>query len=239
MTSSAHQHKMRVLAARATANAVPGSAVDADTSQAHRLIRAKLDTDRRRLHDIHSVERKIAVKRELIDEYDDYVNGVLASGVGVQDEVLCYVMLWRLDIGDFRRGFEIARYVLQHGLAMPDQHRRTPAAIIADVPSDEALRAFKRNEPFDVEILRETMELVGERDIPDQAKAKLHFALGRHLIQDEPQEAIAHLRRAVDLHEHVGAKKDIERLEARLRREATNNESGTAAGNDTTSSDGT
>lgn len=221
MSSPAQLHKMRVLAARSTANAVPGQVVDGDTSQAHRLIRAKLDSDRRRLHDIHSVERKIEIKREIIGEYDEYVNAVLGAGVGVQDEVLVYVMLWRFDIGDFRRGFDIARYALAHGLSMPDAHRRKPAAIIADLPADHALRAFKRQEPFDAEILREALLLVADHDIPDQARAKLHFALGRHLTETEPEEAITHLRRAVDLHEHVGAKKDIERLEARLRREAT------------------
>lgn len=131
-------------------------------------------------------------------------------------------MLWRFDIGDYRGAFDIARYALAHGLAMPDEHRRKPAAIIADLPSEAALRAYKRNQPFDVAILREALALVDGRDIPDQARAKLHFALGRHLIEGEPQEAIEHLRRAVDLHENVGAKKDIERLEARLRRDGSN-----------------
>ena len=227
MLSPAQAHLMRVEATRATAQAAPGAAVDASTSRAHRLMRAKLDTDRRRLHQVQSVERKIAIKREILGDYDAYVSGVLASGQGVQDDVLGYVLTWRIDVGDYAGALEVARYVLDHNLSLPDRFERTPATLVAEEPAVQALKAYDAGKPFDVDVLETILELTASRDMPDQVRAKLHFAIGRHQAEHAPQSALDHLRRAVELHDKVGAKKDIEQLERRLR----HMDSGTHAGN--------
>jgi len=221
MLSPAQAHLMRVEAARATAKAAPGAAVDASTSRAHRLMRAKLDTDRRRLHQVQSVERKIAIKREILGDYDAYVSGVLASGQGVQDDVMGYVLTWRIDVGDYAGALEVARYVLDHNLSLPDRFERTPATLVAEEPAVQALKAYDAGKPFDVAVLETILELTASRDMPDQVRAKLHFAIGRHLAEEAPQAALEHLRRAVELHDKVGAKKDIEQLERRLRQTAS------------------
>lgn len=212
---------MRVEATRATATAAPGVEVDASTSRAHRLIRAKLDTDRRRLHQVQSIERKIAIKREILGDYDAYVSGVLASGQGVQDDVLGYVLTWRIDVGDYAGALDIARYVLDHNLSLPDRFERTPATLIAEEPAVQALKAYDAGKPFDVGVLETILALTAARDMPDQVRAKLHFAIGRHLTESSPHAALEHLRRAVELHDKVGAKKDIEQLERRLRQMAS------------------
>jgi hypothetical protein len=215
--SPAQAHLMRVEAARASAQAAPGAEVDASTSRAHRLMRAKLDADRRRLHQVQSVERKIVIKREILGDYADYVAGVLASGQGVQDDVLGYVLTWRIDVGDYTGALEVARYVLGHNLSLPDRFERTPATLIAEEPAVQALKAYEVGKPFDVDVLQEILQLTASRDMPDQVRAKLHFAIGRHQAEHAPQSALEHLRRAVELHDKVGAKKDIEQLERRLR----------------------
>jgi hypothetical protein len=235
MLSPAQAHLMRVEAARATAQAAPGSEVDASTSRAHRLMRAKLDTDRRRLHQVQSIERKIAIKREILSDYDAYVSGVLASGQGVQDDVLGYVLTWRIDIGDYAGALEVARYVLDHNLSLPDRFERTPSTLIAEEPAVQALKAYDAGKPFDVGVLETILSLTASRDMPDQVRAKLHFAIGRHIAETAPREALDHLRRAVELHDKVGAKKDIEQVERRLRHA----ESGTPAGNPSPRSRGT
>lgn len=219
MNSPAYRHRMRVEASRATAHAAPGSAVTRTTSQAHALMRAKLDADRRRLKDVQSIERKIEVKREVLPDYADYVNGVLGAGNGVQDEVLGYVLTWRIDVGDFVGAIDVARYVLDHNLALPDRFERTPATLIAEEPAEQALKAFSADKPFDVDVLRQVFALTESRDMPDQVRAKLHFAIGRHLAKagTGDEEALEHLRRAVELNDKVGAKKVIEQLERKLR----------------------
>ena len=221
MLSPAQAHLMRVEAARATAKAAPGVVVDASTSRAHRLMRAKLDTDRRRLQQVQSVERKIAIKREILGDYDAYVSGVLASGQGVQDDVLGYVLTWRIDVGDYAGALAVARYVLDHNLSLPDRFERTPATLVAEEPAVQALKAYDAGKPFDVGVLETILALTASRDMPDQVRAKLHFAIGRHLAEHDPSAALEHLRRAVELHDKVGAKKDIEQLERRLRQTAS------------------
>jgi Phage small terminase subunit. len=217
MPSPAQLHRMRVLAAQGTAHAAPGSAVGPQTSDAHRLIRAALDEDRRTLHMVQSNERKAEVKRGLLPKYDEYIAAVLSAGVGVQDEVLGYVMTWRMDIGDYAGAFAIARYILEHNVDLPSKFSRTPATLVAEEPAQAALRAFAAKQPFDVAVLREAFELTEGADMPDQVRAKLLFAMGRHMAETQPIEAIALLRRAVELNENVGAKKDIERLETRIK----------------------
>lgn len=225
MPSPAMDHLMRVQATQATANAAPGSTVDSTTSPAHALIRAKLDTDRRRLKQLQSVERKIAAKRELLPDYEAYVAGVLAASQGVQDDVLGYVLCWRIDVGDFASALPIARYVLTHRLSMPDRFQRTTATLVAEEPAEQALKAYAAGKSFDVGVLRDVLELTAAEDMPDQVRAKLLFALGRHLADQAPGEALAYLRRAVELHDKVGAKKDIEQLERRLRHLPSDNTS--------------
>jgi hypothetical protein len=215
--SPAQAHLMRVEAQRASAKAAPGAAVDASTSRAHSLMRAKLDTDRRRLKQVQSVERKITIKREILPDYDAYVSGVLASGQSVQDDVIGYVLTWRIDIGDYSGALDVARYVLDHNLSLPDRFERTPATLIAEEPAVQALKAYDAGKPFDVDVLETILALTATRDMPDQVRAKLHFAIGRHQAERAPHSALDHLRRAVELYDKVGAKKDIEQIERRLR----------------------
>lgn len=220
MSTLAQRHKMRVLAAQVSAHAAPGSVMTARSSSAHALIRAQLDEHRRQLKRMESIERKVAAKATMLPVYVDYVNGVLAADNGVQDDVLGFVMLWRLDIGDYPGALQIGAYVLKHGLSMPDHFERKPACTFAEEPAEAALRAYKAGKPFDVAVLRQAWRLTKDHDMPDQVRAKLLFALGRHLMEDDPAQALANLQRAVELHDGVGAKKDIEQLERRLRRDA-------------------
>lgn len=218
MATPAQRHLMRHQSAQATAKAAPGSTVGKSNSHAHALIRAKLDADRRRLKNIQSIERKITAKRDMLPEYKDYVAGVMASGVGVQDEVLAYVMCWAIDVGDFALALPLAAYVLKHDLSLPDRFERTAATLIAEEPAEQALKAFAASVPFDVAALWEVFDLTEHHDMPDQVRAKLHFAIGRHIAATHPTLALDHMRKAVALNDKVGAKKDIEQLERQLKK---------------------
>jgi len=223
----ARRHFQRVTAAAASAAADPGDNIDAS---AYELQLMRLAGDKRRLKQVQSIERKVDIKRQLLPEYEPWVDGVLAAGRGGQDAVLMTVMLWRIDVGDFAGALPIARYALQHGLAMPDQYERSAPAIFVEETSDQALAAFAAAIPFEHEILLEVEELTRGHDMHDQVRAKIHKALGlSHLArssapelggrrQQEAEAALEHLRRALQLNERVGVKKEIERLERTLRR---------------------
>src|SRR5687768_5578830 len=97
MTSPARRHFQRATAAASAAVAK----VDApQTSDAYQLMKAALIEDRRRLHDIQSIERKIDAKRGMLPIYRPYIEGVLQAGTGAQDDVLMTLMVWYLDVGD-------------------------------------------------------------------------------------------------------------------------------------------
>lgn len=225
MTSPAQRHRTRVLAERASA---ADGAAPAVMGGIYGQMMAKLTDDRRRLHDIQSVERKISVKREMVPEYIDYLDGVLAGNGGQPDEVVTTLMVWHFDIGAFARGLQLADYVLRHDLQLPERLKRNTATLLLDEVAGQIADGAVADYEQAMQLLQEVARLVDGHDAPDQARAKLHLALGKTLAAqagDEPRGAhlemaragVAQLRRAVELHGGVGAKKLIEQLDRKIK----------------------
>lgn len=212
--SPARAHFQRTLAAARVAEDPGANRADAT---AYELMLAKLAEDRRRLHEIQSIERKIELKARLLPDYAAWVDGALAGGHGVQDDVLMTVMVWRIDVGDLAGALDIARHALAHRLAMPDQYKRSTACLIAEEFADQALR----REAIDADLtgwLCQAEQLVAGEDMPDEVRAKLQKAIGYGLAGTGAKaEALDYLKRALVLHEKVGVKKDIERLEREIK----------------------
>lgn len=225
MASPAQLHRIRVLAAQASAS---DSAAPVVVGGIQGQMLAKLTQDARRLHDIQSIERKIALKRELLPDYQAYIDGVLEGDGGQPDEIIPTVMLWHLDAGKYERGLDMAAYVMRHDLPMPERLKRNTATILLDEVAG-AVAAGAVSEPSAaIGILQRVAVLVDGQDAPDQARAKLHFAMGKMLALqagDKPtgstvemvRAAVAQLKRAVSLHEGIGAKKLIEQLERKIK----------------------
>jgi len=224
MASPAQLHRMRVLAARARASTDAPATIGGVYGQ----MMAKLTQDARRLHDIQSVERKIAVKRELLPDYQAYIDGVLTGDTGEQDEVMATLMLWHIDAGLYERGLDIAAYVLRHDLALPERLKRNTATLLLDEVAGPLANGAVVDWTRAMSILQRVAMLVDGQDAPDQARAKLHLAIGKILAAqagenptgqqvDMARAALAQLSRAVALHSGVGAKKLIEQLERRIK----------------------
>lgn len=224
MKSPAQRHFERVSAATASARVDQGESLAG--ASVYELMLSKLATDRRRLKELQSQERKIEVKREVLPEYADYIAGVLEGGKGAQDDVLTTVMLWRVDAGDYPGALDIARYALEYGLKMPDQFERSLACVMAEEISEAALAALADGSAFSAEMLAQVGELTDKHDMPDQVRAKLCKAYGRALLvgAGDPsgedrwkhETALTALKRAVELHDRVGCKPDIAALEKAL-----------------------
>ncbi|MFD0321973.1 phage terminase small subunit [Lysobacter gummosus] len=188
----------------------------------------KLAEDRRRLKLVQSVERKIEVKRKLLPEYAPWVEGVLGSGRGGQDAVLMFVLVWHIDAGNYADALRIADYALRFDLAMPDTYQRTTATVIAEQIADAALIAQAAGAAFSLGVLSQADELTRDKDMPDEVRAKLHKALGVGYMAKAGEAPFSgaprgwaeiardHLRRALQLHDRVGVKKEIERLDRAL-----------------------
>ena len=198
----------------------------------YQMLLAALGEDMRQLHDIQSTEAKIEAKRKMVDRYLPHVEGSLEAaaetGKAVQDEVLTTMMLWLFDIGEFDRGLDIAEHVLRYGLELPERFRRTPGCLVAEEVAVAALDAQTQGEDFDLHVLQRAAALTADRDMPDEARAKLHKAIGKELIRaaeaaaaQEGESAIAgaeyharklaleHYRRALALNKRIGVKKEF------------------------------
>jgi hypothetical protein len=222
---------MRATAAAETSAAAEDNPLALATG--YELMLHKLATDRRRLKEVQSMELKAELKRELLPEYVPYVEGVLAAGTGVQDDVLMTVLIWRIDAGDGRGAMEIARYAIAHQLSLPDQYQRTTSTLIAEEFADAAKRARDGGFPVDATALKDVLDLTLGQDMPDQVRAKLHKEIGLSLslsVSDQPftpevmaigTAALEHMKRAMELNDKVGIKKEIQKLERELKNATT------------------
>lgn len=216
--SPARAHFERASAEQMQAASQPATRADAT---AYELMLAKLTEDKRRLHELQSIERRIEVKRILLPEYVPWVEGALKGAQGVQDDVLMTVMVWSIDVGDYERALTIAAYAIEHKLAMPDQYKRSTGCLIAE---EIAVQALRGKDGISAELtswLTVAQMLTATEDMPDEVRAKLAKAIGYGLDQGGAKaEAIEQLRRALELHSKVGVKKDIERIEREIKNSA-------------------
>lgn len=224
--SPAREHRVRTLAAKEAAQRAAGQIrPDATVYEQHL---AKLHQDRLRLQQVQSGEAKGALKVELLPEYFDYLQGVLEADAGGDDEVVTTCMVWAIDAAEFRAALELAAYVLKHKLPLPDRFTRTVGCVVAEEIAEAALKKLAAGETFDLATLDEATALTSTEDMPDEVRAKLHMAAGRVILRDHDPDkaplprdvleaAVKHLRRAIELHNACGAKKDLERAERALK----------------------
>ncbi|MDY7547281.1 phage terminase small subunit [Glaciimonas sp. CA11.2] len=226
--SPALRHKARALAAKAAANAPEGHLT---AGSAYELMLYKLAEDRRRLKQIQSVKQKIALKAEILPEYQDWIDGVLSAGKGAQDDVLTTLLVWHIDVGDYAQALRIAAYAITHALTLPDQYNRDIPTMLMDEFA-EAMLSGQMTPAIGRTILPLVITLTESRDAPDQARAKLHKGLAYALLDKSAiaadnvadaapaaiHLALPHLTRALALDSRVGVKKDIERLTCRLKK---------------------
>lgn len=211
MTTPAQRRFDIASAKKAASEAAYGESMEG--SNAYDLMMVKLYDDRRRLKEIQSVQGKIAVKHEVLPEYESWITGVLEEGNGAQDEVLVTVMVWYIDIGDYATALKIAEYVIKHDLVLPDQYERTVATVLVDEISDAALSEQKDEGSFPLNILQKLNELTEQQDMPDQARAKLHKALGHEYhINNDLDLALNFYESALKLNERVGVKRLIDEV---------------------------
>jgi len=226
--SIAQAHQRRARAAMEAARTAPRQSMAGATAYEHQL--NQLLQDRLRLKAIQSTAAKEALKPQLLPQYTPYVEGVLAGGNGAQDDVITTIMVWRIDAGDYSGALDIADYVLKHKLIMPDRFERTTGCLVAEEIATAALKAQKVNGRFDLSILHRTLELTDAEDMPDQARAKLYLATGRATLDgltvEQPgqpgqiQAGIDLLKRAIELYDACGGKKDLDSAERLLKKHA-------------------
>ncbi|HHJ4358252.1 phage terminase small subunit [Klebsiella variicola subsp. variicola] len=215
-----------------------------DTARtAHEQIMHRLRMDQSALKRVQSDQAKAAMKRQLLPHYEGWIEGTLDGDSGRQDEVIVTLMVWAIDAGDYALAARIGRYVVTHGLLMPDRFNRTAATVLVDEICDPILVQVKADDATDVtsylSVLDDVADFTASSDMPDVVRAKLckarAFAL-RNGTTEEQTTALALLRQALTLDAGAGVKKEIERL-ARVVKKATA-ETGAGGGSDADGTDG-
>lgn len=221
----AQRHQLKVRAA-ADAAAQADDHGDMQGATSYELQLAQLKQDQLHLSNYQSLETRAELKLAKLESYQAYIDGVLEADTGVQDEVLTTLMVWHFDCQSFIGGLRIAEYALKHSLVMPDRFARTTATLVAEEVANAALTALKAGEPFELQVLAEASRLTADRDMPDEVRAKLMFANGLALqpAEDSPlanlEQASIMLTEAIRLHDRVGAKKGLERIERWIKKHA-------------------
>ena len=191
-----------------------------DTARtAHEQIMHRLRMDQSALKRVQSDQAKAAMKRQLLPHYEGWIEGTLDGDSGRQDEVIVTLMVWAIDAGDYALAIRIGRYVVTHGLLMPDRFNRTAATVLVDEICDPILVQVKADDTTDVTpylaVLDEVAEFTAGSDMPDVVRAKLckvrAFAL-RNGTTEEQTTALELLRQALTLDAGAGVKKEIDRL---------------------------
>lgn len=227
MAGLVRRHQMRVAAALAAAS-TPADA-PAPNSRPYELMMHALVNDRRTLKGVQSIERKIELKREMLDKYGDYIHGVLTADKGGQDEVVVTVMVWLLDTLQLRPALNLAAYVLRHGIKLPPQYSRNVPTLLLDEITDAVLGDHIEPSERLLDELLKLQGLTADHDAPDQARAKLHRAMGEtltHLAGVLPDDdtkrmaaaALQHFNRAKQLDAGVGVVKLIEQLQRKIKK---------------------
>lgn len=215
MLTPAQKHFQRVMAER------HGKTDEqSDTARtAHEQIMHRLRMDQSALKRVQSDQAKAAMKRQLLPHYEGWIEGTLDGDSGRQDEVIVTLMVWAIDAGDYVLAARIGRYVVVHGLLMPDRFNRTAATVLVDEICDPILVQVKADDTTDVTpylaVLDDVADFTAGSDMPDVVRAKLckarAFAL-RNGTTEEQTTALALLRQALTLDAGAGVKKEIERL---------------------------
>ncbi len=209
--SLARKHFQRVTAAQQAAATPTGhiaaGGIADDMATTMRLHMAALKN-------IQSVKGKIAEKRRFLPEYEAYIAGVLAAGVGAQDDVLARVMLWRIDVGAWADAMDIAAYAIRHHLSMPHDFSSSLPTMVLEAMSEQALTS---GETAILEHLEMAMALTIDCDMPDQARAKGYKAIARLLAAEaNMSDAIVNFEHALQLDPGCGVKTDLARCRKAL-----------------------
>ncbi|QUG76366.1 terminase [Erwinia sp. E602] len=215
MLTPAQKHFQKVMAERHGR-----TEEQSDTARtAHEQIMHRMRMDQSALRRVQSDQAKAELKRQLLPHYEGWIEGTLEGDGGRQDEVITTLMVWAIDASDYALAVRIGRYVVTHGLAMPDRFNRTAGTLLVDEICDPILVQVKADDTTDVTpylaMLDEVAEITRSQDMPDVVRAKLHksraFALRNGTVAQQA-EALELLRQALRLDAGAGVKKEIDRL---------------------------
>jgi uncharacterized protein YecT (DUF1311 family) len=210
MQSLAAQHRVKVEAGRQDRpDSLP---TDNRVNDQYRVHLFRLKADHKRLAAIKSQARRLDVKREILTQYRDYLDGVLSLGTtsrSGQDSVLVWCALWAADVGDIPNAVKLATCAIQRGMTAPDGFTRSLPEIVTEEISKAVLAAHPADYLLDLQTLCDSVEGL---DMSDTITAKLNKAYGLALAGTDPAQAARRLQTAQTLKPNIGVKAHLKKL---------------------------
>lgn len=243
MLTPAQRHFQRVMAERR------GQADEESDIQrtAHEQILHRMRMDLSRLSGVQSEETKAEMKKSMLPEYEGWIEGTLDGDSGRQDEVITRLMVWAIDCRDYALALRLGRYVVRHGLTLPDNFNRTAATFLTEEMSKPVLTLAAADADADLSastaVLDEVADIVADSDMPDVVRAKLckARALARRGATDitTKAEALALFREALTRNPNAGVKKEIATLAREVKKLSADSGTGEGDAASTDKTDGT
>ncbi|MBE0398289.1 terminase [Citrobacter amalonaticus] len=243
MLTPAQRHFQKVMAERR------GQADEESDIQrtAHEQILHRLRMDLSRLSGVQSEETKAEMKKSMLPEYEGWIEGTLDGDSGRQDEVITRLMVWAIDCRDYVLAMKLGRYVVRHGLTLPDNFNRTAATFLTEEMSKPLLTLAAADADADlssgIAVLDEVADIVADSDMPDVVRAKLckARALARRGATDitTKAEALALFREALTRNPNAGVKKEIATLAREVKKLSADSGTGEGGAASTDKTDGT
>lgn len=243
MLTPAQRHFQKVMAERR------GQADEESDIQrtAHEQILHRLRMDLSRLSGVQSEETKAEMKKSMLPDYEGWIEGTLDGDSGRQDEVITRLMVWAIDCRDHALALRLGRYVVRHGLTLPDNFNRTAATFLTEEMSKPVLTLAAADADADLSastaVLDEVAEIVADSDMPDVVRAKLckARALSRRGATDitTKAEALALFREALTRNPNAGVKKEIATLAREVKKLSADGGTDEGGAASTGESDGT
>jgi len=222
MLTPAQRHFQRVMAERR------GQAEDESDIQrtAHEQILHRLRLDQSRLKGVQSDATKAEMKAVMLPEYEGWIEGTLEGDSGRQDEVISTLMVWAIDCQQYSLALELGRYVIRHGLTLPDNFSRDAATFFTEEISNPVLNLAAADADADLSGFTATLDAVAditvESDMPDVVRAKLckARAVSRRGVSDAETRAdmLRLYREAIVRNPNAGVKKEIAALTRELKK---------------------
>ncbi len=242
MLTPAQRHFQQVMAERRGGS----DQRDAETRTAHEQILFRLHMHKSSLSQIQSRQAKAAVKASILPEFEGWIDGTIEGDSGRADPVITTLMVWAVDCSDYALALRIGRYVVKHGLSMPEDNYRRPApTVLTEEICNPILNIATTDAGAElsgyIAMLDELAEIVADSDMPDEVRAKLCKvrAFCRRNTEDAETkgEALKLFREAMSLNPGAGVKREIASLVSALKKAPQTSVTGDDAVDETSFSD--
>ena len=208
MLSPAAKHRLTAQ----TGQAVPLAPSAGNTHQ--NLWLAQFDAELSQMSHIKSRTRRIKAKQQVLARYQDWLEALIecTDWTRRQKNMFVWLLVWHLDVGDWRHGLDLARFALNAGFTAPKEFARNLAETVCEEITNGILKADVCHNHL--VLLDDLAALVESQDMADQITAKLLKARALARIPLEPEKARELLLQALELDPKSGVKRHLKAVDA-------------------------